>query len=463
MSTQQFAPVAALDHRGIRRPRRLTADAMLCVYVILLFAVPSNIGITGMGGLGRPSLLWGLALLLWWVLSHLQARGADVITPTQPVRWMLGLLVLVILASFAAAMLRGRPGDQVSPAISSLVRLASWGGVILVAMDGIRTHNAAARVVRVLVVAVGCVSALGVAQFLLGSSLLEWMGSLPGLSYDWGGIDSRGRFTRASGTATHPLEFVSSIVTVLPIAIAAAISGGFRQQPRRRGLWWLIVGLILFICLVSVSRSAIIGLVVALVLVLPWIPRAYRFASVAGGLCIAAAVVVVVPGMWTATLALFVNASADTSTQSRTGALEKLPQFMESSPLIGQGWGTFLSRYYVFDNQWAATLVEIGLLGAFAFAALIAVAVWSSLGASRNSRSPETKVLGGAVSSGLITVTVLLFFFDGLSFPITAGVFVLLLGMAAALRRIALSDAGVRATIADVERAPHSGREGRGR
>ena len=46
----------------------------------------------------------------------------------------------------------------------------------------------------------------------------------------------RGGVTRASGTAIHPLEFATTLIGVFPLAIAAAISHGFRwgQAGRRR-------------------------------------------------------------------------------------------------------------------------------------------------------------------------------------------------------------------------------------
>ncbi|WP_191905660.1 O-antigen ligase family protein [Microbacterium caowuchunii] len=434
------APVAAQEHRGLGRPRRFTAPALLIVYVVLLFAVPSNIAIAGMGGLGRPAMLWALMLLVWWVLSHLQRQGEDVPPPMQPVRWALGALAVIVLLSFAAALLRGQPAEQVSPALTAIIRFGSWCGVVLVTMDGVRTHNDVVRIVRVLVIATGCMAVLGVAQFLMGSSLLEWVGSVPGLSYDWGGIDSRGQFIRAAGTATHPLEFVAALVTVLPVALAVAITGGLTRHHSKPWLWWGIVILMLFVCLISVSRSAIIGVVVAMAMFLPWMPRGYRAVGAVGAVGAAVAVVALVPGMWSATVTLFVGVAEDSSTQSRTGALERIPDFLASSPLIGQGWGTFTSRYYVFDNQWAGLLIEIGVAGVLALLGLIVSAVWSAVSAGQGTPFADTRILSGAVASGLVAMAVVLFLFDGISFPIAAGVFFLLIGLSAALRRIVVSD-----------------------
>ena len=106
---------------------------MLVVYVVLLFAIPSALTIGGLGSLGKPSLWWGLMLLLWWLLSRMQTRAKDVPQVRQPLVSMLGLVIVAALIAFAAAMMRGQPADQVSPAMTALVRLASWSGVFLVA------------------------------------------------------------------------------------------------------------------------------------------------------------------------------------------------------------------------------------------------------------------------------------------------------------------------------------------
>ena len=447
MTTWVYPPLAARDHRGARTHRRWTPVGMLTVYIVLLFAIPSNITITGMGTIGRPSVLWGLLLLLWWGVGRLQARVEDVPLPRQPVRWALALFVLIVLVGSAAALLRGQPSDQVSVGITALVRLASWCGIALVAMDGIRTHNDATRLVKLLSVAVGLTAVLGLGQVVTGTSLLDWLTSVPGLSYDWGGIDTRGSFIRASGTSTHPLEFIASTTAILPVAIALAVSGGFRAPPRNRIAWWSIVAVIMLISLISISRSAIIGLVLACVLIAPALPRVYRWGGIVVGLMAVSAVVIISPGVWAATTSLFFDASEDPSAQSRTGGLERLPDFMSTSPIIGQGWGMFTSRYYVFDNQWAGLLVEVGVLGALTMFVLIACAAGSALFAVRSSPFADTRLMGASINAAVIVLGVLFIFFDGFSFPIAGGLLFLLVGMAAALRGIAVSDASLSRSL----------------
>lgn len=447
LTDRESQPVPARRHRTAGGGRALTAGTMLAVYLVLLVAIPSNLTIAALGGFGRPSVLWGLLLLFWWLLTRLQMRAVDAVPVTQPVRIALIALVVIVLVCFASLMLRGQPADQISPAITALLRLASWSGVLLVAMDGIRTHDDAARIVRALAIAGGGVAALGLAQFITGQSLLDWVSSIPGISVDGASVATRSAFTRASATAAHPLEYGTALVGLLPIAIGTAVARGFPERRQTRPwIWWTIVGLIMAAALLSVSRSAILGLAVALVASLPAIPQAYRWLIGVGGAIVTAVVIVVVPGMLGTVVSLFAGASDDPSTQSRSDAVARVPEFIATSPWIGQGFGTFLPRYYIFDNQWVLLTVEIGILGVLAFAAVVASAFGSAAWAARVSPFEDTKAMGRSLAASVLTIAVLFVFFDGLSFPISGGLLFLIVGLTAAMRTIAAADIGIRAS-----------------
>jgi hypothetical protein len=413
---------------------------LLTVYLVLLFAVPSNVTVAGMGSLGRPAMLWGCFLLVIWFLTRLQSYSPAMLRVSQPVKLALGILLTLALVSFAAAMLRGQPADQVSPATTALIRLLSWSGVVLVAADGLRTANEVSMLIRRVVIGATCLAILGLLQFVSGSTLLDWVASVPGVDLDYGGIGSRGQFIRAAGTAIHPLEYTATMAGCLPLAVATAAAGGYRADGRGGRLWWIAPALILSVSALAVSRSATIGVVVAAVASIPSLPRAYRWIVAAGGGVVLAAVVVLVPGLLSTTIALFSNAGDDASTQSRTDALERLPEFVAPSPAYGVGFGTFISRYYIFDNQWAIILIELGVLGLLTFIGLILAGIWSAASAGRQSGFEDARLMGRAIAASILTVAVLFFFFDGLAFPIAAGFLFLLLGLAAAVRAVGAAD-----------------------
>jgi hypothetical protein len=432
------------EHRATGARRGADAVALLTVYLVLLFAIPSNVTIDALGSLGRPSLLWGVVLMVFWTLSRLQKSARDARPVRQPVRFAFALLFVIALVSFAAALLRGQPADQVSPAFTALVRLISWSGVMLVAIDGIRTMTDLTRITRRIAIAAGLLAALGIAQFLTKQTLLDFFTLIPGVSSSGGGLIERGGVTRASGTAIHPLEYATTLIGALPLAIAAAISHGFRwRHARVKVLWWVPVATIVISALVGVSRAAIIGFVLGALAMIPAVPRRYRVGVLAGGAGLVALVVVLLPGLLSTTVALFTGAGTDPSTQSRVGALDRVPEFMSSSPVIGVGFGTFLPRYYIFDDAWVLIAVELGILGVAAFGGIVITSVWSALVARRQSGHGDVMLVGYALAAAMVSMGVMFAFFDGLSFPISAGMFFLIAGLCGSVRNIGARDAAL--------------------
>ena len=436
-------PVAPTDSLGSAETwgllgRRLDAADGLGIYIVLLLVVPSNLTIAGAASYGRPSFIWGLALLLWWLIWRLQARESTPTWRSQPVRFVFGAFVVVVLISFAAALLRGQPPDQISPAVSAIARVASWAGVLLVALDGLQSRAQFIRLTRLLVLIASLLAVLGLAQSFTGQSFLSWVATLPGVEFNADDtVSARGTFSRAAGTAIHPLEHVTMLIGILPLAIVCGSTRGFSGKASRVGPLWLTPSLLITLsCLVSVSRSAIVGLAVAVAASFPALPRRYRWALAVGGLFAAGVVTVAVPGMFSTVVSLFSNATSDPSTQSRASALARLPEFMASSPLLGAGLGTFLPRYYIFDNQWVMLLVEVGILGTLAFAAMVVAATWSALDAGRRFGSGQDAMLSRAVAASAISLAAAYAFFDALAFPMSAGLMFLMSGIGGALRNL---------------------------
>jgi polysaccharide biosynthesis protein PslJ len=429
-------PVAALDRPGIGTRQETDAVMMLTVYLVLLLAIPSGVTIGVLGALGRPSLMWGLVLMAWWTLSRLQAPAFDAKPVSQPVRFAFVAFLVIVLVSYAAALLRGQPADQLSPAFTALVRLLSWAGVLLVAVDGIRTMNDLATMVRRIGIGAGLLATLGLLQFLTGQAIVDFFGTIPGLTLA-GGLGERAGVIRSSGTAIHPLEYATALNAALSLVIAAAISRGFRSHRTHGGLWWwLPVVLISISSLVAVSRSAIIGFVVAVISMIPVVPGRFRAIVIGAGSAVAAVVFAVIPGLLTTTVGLFTGAADDPSTLSRTNGLERIPEFMSPSPLIGSGFGIFLPRYYIFDDQWVLIAVELGILGIIAFAGIFVTGIGSALRA-KLSVEPDVRLLGHALAASMFNIAVLFAFFDGLSFPIAGGILFLVAGLCGSTRTVA--------------------------
>lgn len=437
IAAQQVAKGCDVGRAARNRRGASHAVAGLTVYLVLLFAIPSNVRIGALGSLGYPAFLWGLGLLSWWVIWRLQLHPGEASAVRQPVRAAFLALLAIALVSLAAALLRGQPADQVSPLFTSILRLLSWAGVLLVAMDGIADARELATVVRRIGLGGALLAAFGLLQFVIGRSMLEWWGTVPGFTQVVGGVAERGSFTRPSGTATHPLEHATVLCAALPLLVGSAVNtSAAGSKLLSRLLAWLPVAVVCLGAILSVSRSAIIGLGVALVLTIPALPKVYRRFVIVAGVILAGLTLAAVPGLLGTFLALFAI-GGDASTQSRSDALNRLPEFVSPSPLIGSGFGSFLPRYYIFDNAWALMLVELGCLGLVAFGMLFATALLSARGAVRTSRSGVLKIQGRTLWSSVGTIAIVFLFFDGLAFPQAAGIAFLLVGLCAAIHRIA--------------------------
>lgn len=434
----------------VGRPLVPDALGLLTVYLVLLLAVPSSVRITALGSLGRPSLLWGVLIFGAWLLWRLQARPGDLSVARQPVRLAFFALFAVALVSLAAALLRGQPPDQVSPAVTSVIRLLSWSGPLLCAMDGLRTREDVFTMVRRVALAGGLLAAFGLLQFVSGQSLLDWIRSIPGLEVEAdSGVAVRGAFTRASGTAIHPLEHATALAASLPLAMAVAIIGRKRWgAPDRSMLGWWAVAVIALGSVLAVSRSAVIGLGVAVLATIPALPKRLRTVLIGSGVAMAAVAVAGLPGLMGTVVGLFAP-SGDASIQSRTDALARVPEFLRTSPVYGAGFGTFLPRYYIFDNEWVLLLVELGILGALSFAALFGFSMASGARAASGSSDPDWQLLVRALAASVLTVAVCFAFFDGLSFPIAAGLAFLLFGVCGAVRAIAVEERTERPSAYD--------------
>jgi len=120
--------------------------------------------------------------------------------------------------------------------------------------------------------------------------------------------------------------------------------------------------------------------------------------------------------------------------------LSRTPEFIANSPLYGAGFGTFLPRYYIFDNQWVHTAVELGILGLAALLGVVIAAIWSAVKGRRQSTHPDLRILGYALATSMVVISVLFAFFDGLAFPISAGLLFLLAGMCGAVYTIGAAD-----------------------
>lgn len=425
--------------------QRADATTVLTVYLVLLWALPSSMVVPSLGSAGSPANLLGVACFFWWVWFHVR-RSEPTVSGRQPVRVaMLGWL-LIMLIVYAHAMAVPIVGDEVSVADNGILRLLGMAGVLLLANDGIASYDRLHALLRRLALAAGAVAVLGLVQYFTHQLWIDRL-SIPGLSpATLTDLGARSGFARPSGTSASAIEYGVVLAMALPVVIALASSGG------RRGSWFfrlLLVPMTLSIYL-SVSRSAYLCAAVGLiVLAVSWSNRqrlhALGFAAVAS-----VVLYVSVPGLLGAILGLFSNADSDPSVASRTGSYDVAGTFIQNSPIVGRGFGTFLPRYWILDNGYLGMMIEGGVIGLIGLLSVLAAGV---LAARRGGQgvSEHDHQLSRALMAAVLAGAACLAFFDTFAFPQTSGCLFLVIGIAGAMRRLASE------TSTDADETPAGG------
>jgi O-antigen ligase len=409
------------------------ATSVLTLYVVLLLAIPSPMVVAPLGSAGAPSAIMALgAFFLWaWLQVHRTEREVD---GHQPVRAAALVWLVLMVVVYAHAMSSPLPADEISPADSGLLKLVGLTGIVVLANDGLSDLGRARTVLRRLVIAVGLVAVLGVVQYVTKELFVDRL-NIPGLTSgaaDWS-LAERSGLVRPSGTATHPIEYGVVLTMVLPVAITFAL-----RSPTHRWLYRLLLAAIAFAIFLSISRSAILCAFVALlVLAVTW-SNAVRLGAAVASCAAAVVVYLTVPGILGTITRLFTGASEDSSISSRTGSYDLAGEFIERSPLVGRGFGTFLPKYWILDNGYLGLLIEGGVIGLGGLLALIGVAAVAARRARRAAQDDFDNQLGQALLAAVAAGASSLAFFDTFAFPQSAGCFFLLLGLAGGLRRLVL-------------------------
>ncbi|MFN2557381.1 MAG: O-antigen ligase family protein [Nitriliruptorales bacterium] len=412
------------------------AVTVLTVYLGLLLLIPSELIIASLGFAVTPAGLVGLFALVWWVSSRLVpvlggARGF------QPVRTAVYVFAASVLASYAVAFSRAVSGVEARAADRGLFQAATLAGLALLAADGIVDLRRLNVLLRRLVILASIVAGLGIFQFATGLDVARFM-RLPGLvpngSFDF--IGGRSDFRRVAGTATHAIEFGAMLATVLPLAAHYAFTAD-----RRRALRWLCLLSMVVAVPMSISRTAIVGLAGAALVLWPSWPARRRLQSLLALPVVAVAIKAAVPGLLGTILSLFTNLWSDPSTQGRTADYALVGRYVARHPMLGQGFRTFLpKRYELLDNQYLLTLMETGIVGLAALLVLLLVPIFLMRRTRKRSRDHAVRDLAQSLVASMVVLVLAFATFDALSFPMAAGLLFLLLGCCGALWRLARGD-----------------------
>ena len=427
-------PATGRGARAAKPPaRRIDAVTVLGIYTLLLMGIPAALVVAPLGAVGGPATIFAALVFIFYLVTWLHpalapARGR------QPVRVAAVLLTCAVIATYISANRHMVPGLERNGMDRGIILICGWLGVLVMASDGIPSMDRLKKLLGWVVIGATAMATIGITQFFTGLDATQYI-IIPGLKVGSLSTDllSRNGLNRPSATAAHPLEFAAVLGMVLPIAINRARFA----PPGKRLTRWLQVGLIGAALPMTVSRSAILGILAVCFVLLPTWPKLER--RIAYGVLALGVMGLwfLTPGLLGTFRTLFATLSGDTSTTSRTGALSMASPYVSQHPWFGRGFGTFFPATYFFtDDQYLLSLMEIGVVGLLALLALFITGLVTAQKVRRATTDPEMRDLGQSLTATIAVAMVAFGTFDALSFNMAAGLSFLLLGCTGAALRL---------------------------
>lgn len=416
------------------RTQAVTMVGLLVLFLCLQFLIPARLVIGGMGAAGRPSVAVGILLAFLWLVSA--ARQRHLPRGRQPIRWVIGLFVVVQVIGYVVGFDRLPSPAQASAGTRWLLVVTAIAGVTLSVADGLRSRAELDRVLKALIALATVMSCVGVLQFLGIIDLVTYI-RIPGLSfnYDVLGVALRGAgIPRVAGTANHYIEFGVVLALALPIALHYALFA-----PRGSGRWWrwVTVGIIAMGIPLSVSRSAIVTVAVGMVMLAIVWPWRQRYNALVISVLATAVFHVVNRGVLGTIRALFTNVENDPSVTARIERTAAVVDLWHQRPLLGWGSGMVTpEEFLLLDNQIYGFLLSGGLLGILAFLVLFFVPYMLGRSVRLRGSDQETRHLGQALAATMPAAVVTSGTFDSFSFATFVGMICILIGATGALWRL---------------------------
>ncbi len=438
MSIQELETADAFAIPDVSKPAP-DARPLLVVFLFLLFLIPAGLVVGAMGAPGAPAALFSLLLLVWWLAGQIMYHEWNA-PGRHPIRLMVMVFFVSAMLSFVVGNILGLHDLEASGADRGMLSILGWVGLTLVACDMLRSRESIDRLLQTLTYLVTFVAFLGIVQFVTHIDIANMI-SIPGLTPNGNlnGSFNRSGFLRVSATTSHPIEFGVMVASTYPLALHYAL-----DDPRAsKFVRWLVVVILTIAVPLSVSRSAILGLAVGMVVLLVSWPAPRRWFAVMVSPLILIGMRVVMPGLLGTLFSGFTH--QDDSIKGRTDDYAVIGTYIDRSPFVGTGFGTFIpKKFIILDNQYLGSAVEMGYVGCAVLVLLMVVGFATARGVVRRAADSQTRSLGVSLSASILVLAVTFVTFDGLGFPIAAGMLFLFLGVIGALWRVVGGPSGVQ-------------------
>ena len=389
---------AALDV-GMVAPAYLAVSGFLLVGMRQRFTVPMSSGLS----IGQFTLFaFGVA----WALMRLRGGGSAIRNHALAAA-VLGLLAGVLL-SYGAAVGRG-----VSPAVVTyseryVLTIVASAVVVFAIAATVNTSDGLLLVIKGLLLGGWLSATFAIIQFGTGMDLASLF-RVPGLKT--GDVLLANDFmregvVRSKGSAAHPLELAAVLTTLIPLGvgvIAAARARGERIWP-----WLLCTATLAGGGLVTVSRSVLLGLAAAL-LVMAWRWSVGRMAMTLIGVVAAGALAWLLQfralSAITSTIAL-ATAAQEPSIASRKSAVQYVAANYQTHFWLGHGFGPKGPDSTILDSEYLSKLMEGGVVGLLTYVVLLIVALMLALRAATTTCVANAEIAGGIAGSIAVLIVV---------------------------------------------------------
>ncbi|MEV6931049.1 O-antigen ligase family protein [Dactylosporangium sp. NPDC051485] len=416
-----------------RRVTRIDAAALLSATVALILLVPARLILPGMTDIGRPGLVMGLLLFIWWLLARFTPTLS--MTGPQPMRWALMGFLVSALISYAIGFMRGLTTMEANSADRMILYYGVFAGILLTAADGVPNWIRLRGVLKVLVMCGAVVGAIGIIQYITKIDITTYL-QIPGLeAKGWApGFEERGGGVRVAATTTHYIELAATLALILPFGMHFAMHAGTR--------WRRQISAFACICLAAgnaatISRTGILAIILMFVVLVPvWAWRTRYNILIMTGVMLAG-LGGASPGLLRTLTRLFDDPSSNPAFTVRADRYPLAFHYISQRPWFGRGTGTWVApQYQILDNQWLVTLIANGYIGAMVLALLHLTGIVLAFLAYRRSSTPEDKHLCAALISTQLIALVVAGTFDSLSFSTYTMILALTCGMCGTVWRL---------------------------
>jgi O-antigen ligase len=426
--------------------QRADGATLAGLYLLALLIVPARLVLSFVPITLPPALVVALGLGVLWFGGQM-ANTLGMGKGRNAVRTALAVYLSAHLITYAIATRRSLPEDELHVADSSLVRITATVAVAVFICDALRNRDRLDRLLKVLLGSITVVASVGLVQFALGVDLVALV-NLPGLRVQentYAAFEHRSIFRRPAGTTNHPIEFGMVCAMAVSLAVHYLFQARERGEPVRR--WVVCLCLVGLGAMLSLSRTAILGLVTTGVVLAITLPRERKLPVLAVGGTFFMLASAVIPGLFGTLRGMFSNIGSDPSVKARTADYTDAWQQVYLHPIAGRGFGTYLpDKYSILDNQYLLTLIENGYLGLFAMIGLFLAGCYAAIRARRLSADPALRGIAACLICGILIGAVGAATFDLLSFGVATGVLFVLIGTCGAALRLARTEAAAQST-----------------